>query len=430
MFPAPGCEQRLDRLSPGEAAEIEYKSLIERFGEGWVPDKKEIPGEGTACMAGKCSFGIDAQGNLRPCALMNEPSVSLKTTSFRAAFDRLVTSLQKPLFPDACRSCQYLSWCRVCPEACLRETGDHSTPPKRLCVQAKALKSCFSEKTVFRIGDFLFDAALPEGLPIPEHFRQFSVEPQETAYHYRIVIEDDLFVPEREPDYRNEDCHVYLRGTREARLLYLHGDTEPYAFCEETGPGTTCITINREKLSRFTLDTVFSSTFSLEKRLFQKESFIFHCTFMSFQGEAILFTGPSGAGKSTQGNLWEKAKGAKVINGDRALLSLPHRGLTAQGFPVCGSSEICLMESLKVRSIIFICQAPENRVESVRPAEAFSLLYPQFTVNRRNREFVKAASDFLEHIVAEIPVFRLFCTISEEAVNVLHEALYGEERRL
>jgi hypothetical protein len=88
------------------------------------------------------------------------------------------------------------------------------------------------------------------------------------------------------------------------------------------------------------------------------------------------------------------------------------------------------MESLKVRSIIFICQAPENRVESVRPAEAFSLLYPQFTVNRRNREFVKAASDFLEYIVAEIPVFRLFCTISEEAVNVLHEALYGEEQRL
>ena len=48
---------------------------------------------------------------------------------------------------------------------------------------------------------------------------------------------------------------------------------------------------------------------------------ILHSSFISRQGEGILFTAPSGTGKSTQADLWKRhEEGVTIINGDRSIL--------------------------------------------------------------------------------------------------------------
>ena len=435
MMPPPGGADGLMRISPCEAAHIEYENIKQQVGEENLSDyaleragqRKPLPETGAACMAGRCSFSIDWQGNLRPCALQSAPSLLLKNKPFKEAFHMLSEALDKPLFPSECRSCEQIAWCRICPASALRETGGLEEPPKRLCHQAKALESCFAKKSLFSVGGFCFDVNLASELPVPENFNRFAVSEGDAVYHYHFLIEDGLFPMKKEPDLIRGDCQLFFRGTRETRLLTARGDGEPYALCEETGESVSFITIDRSRLSLFSLDTVFTSLFALEKRLYKRNRFLFHCTFLSYRSESILFTGPSGAGKSTQGGLWEEHRGARIVNGDRALLSFGPSGLIAEGFPVCGSSEICFLETRRVRCIVVVRQAKENRVEPVKGVKAWSLLYPQLMVNSWNRDFVEKASTFLERVLSEIPVYELFCDISEGAVDALDRVLYGED---
>ena len=67
-------------------------------------------------------------------------------------------------------------------------------------------------------------------------------------------------------------------------------------------------------------------------------------------GEAILFSGPSGVGKSTQAALWERCAGARVVNGDRALVDVGKK--TANGIFYAGTSGISENVTAPVRAIV------------------------------------------------------------------------------
>ena len=169
------------------------------------------------------------------------------------------------------------------------------------------------------------------------------------------------------------------------------------------------------------IDTLFTSLFSFEKRMLAKNSLILHTSYVEVRGKAVLFSGPSGIGKSTQGGLWKKYRGCETINGDRALLAVGDR--MACGWPVSGSSGICRNEAREIGAIVFLDQAKENAVRTMRPAEAFSGLFSQITVNRWDQNAVGKSCDLIENLIANIPVLHLDCDISEAAVDVLDAAL-------
>ena len=103
---------------------------------------------------------------------------------------------------------------------------------------------------------------------------------------------------------------------------------------------------------------------ALEKHLVLQNSFAFHCAYLDFEGKAILFSGPSGIGKTTHTNLWCQylPDQAKVLNGDKCLLSREGNTFYANGWPICGSSGICHNERREVRAVVLLQQAPENRL--------------------------------------------------------------------
>ena len=154
------------------------------------------------------------------------------------------------------------------------------------------------------------------------------------------------------------------------------------------------------------------------------DAFVLHCAYIEYNGEAILFSAPSETGKTTQGNLWEQYKGAKTINGDRALLQKMDGRWIARGWPVCGSSEVCNNIEIPIRAIVMLSQGKEDVVTRLAPMKAFTRVYSQITINRWNVNANKYAMDMIEELVTDIPVWHLSCTISENAVNTLAEVLY------
>ena len=73
--------------------------------------------------------------------------------------------------------------------------------------------------------------------------------------------------------------------------------------------------------------------------------------------------------------------------------------------------------------IIFYCPLDGEHTRLSR-GEAFLRLYGQVTVNRWDQAESARVLDAVEALLRRVPAFLLDCTISEEAVDCLYEALY------
>lgn len=290
-----------------------------------------------------------------------------------------------------------------------------------------------SEKKWYRLGHTVIEVCSPEKVPVPENMTRFETEKPDSGEirrTYEIRVVTDLTGPERAfreacPEAR-EICRDRVRirtaGDQECRLLNFYGNPVPFALSWEE-PARTRIWVMEEVLPMLVYDTVYASLFHLEKLMLQDGALILHSAYMCREGRAVLFSAPSETGKSTQADLWEKYRGTRTVNGDRSLLLRDPDGWRAYGWPVCGSSGICQNESYPVEAIVMLYQAPVNEIRRLEGAQALQKIFGQVTVNMWDSAAQMRALDLLEPLLSEVPVFELGCTISEEAVRCLEEAL-------
>ena len=276
---------------------------------------------------------------------------------------------------------------------------------------------------LFLIGDFCFRLCWPEELALPENFMLFRTAAGEPEYSYRIMLTDRLPEPEGELIARRPDIRVFFNHGLESRVIGVKGG-DFYASYRETTERSAEIALLRREAENMRFDVMFSSLLALERRMVQKDALILHCAYIRHQGEAILFSAPSETGKSTQADLWEKYRGSRTVNGDKALLQCVNGRWTARGWPVCGSSAICENLSTPIRAVVMLSQGQEDELRRLSPREAFTQLYSQITVNTWNRDFAGKNMALIEGLIARVPVFHLRCTISENAVRCLEKEIY------
>lgn len=277
----------------------------------------------------------------------------------------------------------------------------------------------------FRIGAFLFRLICPEGIIPPPNFMLFEVDDGERyEYTYEIALAKTLTPPDGRVIARRPDLLVFQLEGGEGRLLGIKGIEGYYACYREVAADRAEVTLAMDRIRGLHIDPVFTSLLALERRMILKHNMVLHCAYVQYEGEAILFSAPSETGKTTQANLWEKYRRSRTINGDRALLGKRDGRWVAQGWPVCGTSEVCHNERIPIRAIVMLSQEKENHAERLTVMQAFTLLYGQITINRWNAEDNGHAMDLIMDLIENVPIYHLGCTISEEAVECLEHILY------
>lgn len=140
-------------------------------------------------------------------------------------------------------------------------------------------------------------------------------------------------------------------------------------------------------------------------------------------GEAILFSGPSGIGKSTQAALWERCTGARVVNGDRALVDVGKK--TANGIFYSGTSGISENVTAPIRTIVLLGQSSENRVFVPSPQAAFAGVLSQCTYYEWDVFSAEKMTECVARLVSDVPVLRMDCLPDATAVDALRGKLGG-----
>ena len=160
--------------------------------------------------------------------------------------------------------------------------------------------------------------------------------------------------------------------------------------------------------------------------IIDKGGFFLHCSCLKYKDEAIIFTAPSGTGKSTHSALWRRHFGDDVvmINDDKPLVREKDGRFFIYGTPWNGKHSIGNNTSAPIRSVVFLSQAPENKAEPISPIDAMALLLQQ-TVLPSDKAALSKLLDMLGRLVENIPMYRLGCTISDEAVTTIYQEIYG-----
>ncbi len=142
------------RLSPQEAGRVQWEYETYRFdpeelrertarmGSGLAVRKmqecQEFPTEPIRCRAGATTFWITFDGQMRPCGMMNHPTVDVRERGFVSSWDAIRAEREKILLPAPCTACQWKEICEICPAVAQAETGEFTGLPDYLCAKTEA----------------------------------------------------------------------------------------------------------------------------------------------------------------------------------------------------------------------------------------------------------------------------------------------------
>lgn len=221
------------------------------------------------------------------------------------------------------------------------------------------------------------------------------------------------------------DCTDGLLFERSRAYLSNHQSGEADFF---VGVPEEVLEQKHKALPQLTLDEcryVYSGEMFYYK-LLNFGGMLLHASAVEKDGYAYLFSAKSGTGKSTHTHLWlETLENVHMINDDKPALRKIDGRFYACGTPFSGkndeSSNICV----PVRAIIFLERAKENSIERILPKEAIPLFMSQTLRPSKETQMLKML-EVLDSVLKAIPVFKLKCNISREAVFTAFEGINKE----
>ncbi len=104
------------------------------------PDNEcqELPTERIRCRAGATTFWLTYNGQMRPCGMMQIPTVNLLEKGFDAAWKQIRKEREEIMIPAKCTACRWNKICEHCPATCYAENGVFEAAPEYICKKTKA----------------------------------------------------------------------------------------------------------------------------------------------------------------------------------------------------------------------------------------------------------------------------------------------------
>ena len=277
----------------------------------------------------------------------------------------------------------------------------------------------------YRIAGIEITAYIPDDVEYDDEraLAAFRAEQVTEPHRFEFELVDELISPEPNILTRQPGYSVYDDGCTQIR--YIGAEGNPYIRAVHNGKKHQVQVKKSQHIRTISSKTILNAI-ALEHLAAQNNGFVFHCSYIEYKGGAILFTAPSGTGKSTQAELWAKYRGAKIINGDRAVIRTENRELLACGIPFAGSSTYCENRTLPIKAVIYLAQAPQTTIRKLRGYEAFSKIWEGVSVNIWDRQDVEAVTHSVAALAENVSVFYMPCTPDLSAVIALEQAIEQE----
>lgn len=161
--------------------------------------------------------------------------------------------------------------------------------------------------------------------------------------------------------------------------------------------------------------------------LSSRNCFLMHSSVIKSDGKGYCFTALSGTGKTTHSLLWKEAfPGTKIINGDKPIFKYENSSFYAYGTPFCGKEGFNVNTRVKVASVAFLHQSPENSIKKMTVPEIISQVFEQVYLPPDKSE-KEAVLSLLDKFISAVPFYSLGCNISKDAAFLAKKVMSESE---
>jgi hypothetical protein len=154
------------------------------------------------------------------------------------------------------------------------------------------------------------------------------------------------------------------------------------------------------------------------------EGISIHSASIIYQDRGIVFAAPSGTGKSTHTNLWQQQYQTPILDGDVTVCRWMKNCCMIYGLPWSGTSGLFINRGVELECLVFLQQAPTNRLHTLTKYEAFQQLFcrsftPLWEVGLAQQR-IKITENILSLITQ---IYSLECLPDCEAVETIKREL-------
>ena len=174
------------------------------------------------------------------------------------------------------------------------------------------------------------------------------------------------------------------------------------------------------------LQEYITTGLAFARALLDYNGFCLHSSAIAVDNQAVLFAAKSGTGKSTHTRLWREYFGedkAIMINDDKPAIRLMDDGVFyAYGTPWSGKTDLNTNVKVPLAAIVLLERSDTNWIKPVDRREAVMQIYVHaLKPEDGDRDKTEKLMDIVGKTAEKIPVYRMGCTISEEAVKLAYE---------
>lgn len=161
-------------------------------------------------------------------------------------------------------------------------------------------------------------------------------------------------------------------------------------------------------------------------RMLEFDTFVFHGSAISVDGEGYLFTAVSGTGKSTHTRLWRERFGdrAVMVNDDKPLLRVEKDRVLVCGSPWNGKHGLGTNIIVPLRGLCILTRSDENAIEPISVEEAFPQLLQQ-SHRPSDPQALSKVLELLNQLSNRTGLYRLGCNMEPEAAMVAYNGMKG-----
>ena len=161
----------------------------------------------------------------------------------------------------------------------------------------------------------------------------------------------------------------------------------------------------------------------MAEHLLSRDVLLIHGSAVAVDGKGYLFTAKTGTGKSTHTRLWRQVFGqrAVMINDDKPFVQFTAAGIFLCGAPWSGKHGLDTNITVPLAGICILEQGSENIIEPFSPEDA-----KDFLIHQCQAPLDAANEPLFDRLTKQLlsaPLWRMRCTISEEAPVIAHNAM-------